>query len=75
MGKVDLSSAFPVNSANLGEAGAYPAQAGMTLRDYFAGQALLNIRVGPPAQMAQTAYAIADAMMVARYEGIEAFHG
>lgn len=34
--------AFPVNSANLGGPGAYSPDPGMTLRDWFAGQALGN---------------------------------
>lgn len=33
-------SAFPVNTANLPNPGAYEADPGMTLRDWFAGQAI-----------------------------------
>ena len=48
---------------------------GMSLRDYFAGQALVGMpgQVGPRAeeQIAMMAYAIADAMLKAR----EATHG
>ena len=49
--------------------------AGMTLRDYFAGQALaamaIQICVEKPAAefMATSAYKIADAMLAARKEG------
>ena len=43
--------------------------AGMTLRDYFAGQALLTMRMrefGSPEAMANNAYCIADAMLKER---------
>jgi len=36
---------------------------GMTLLDYFAGQALLTTTVGTPNQRADAAYEIAEAMM------------
>ena len=40
---------------------------GMTLRDYFAAQAMLRTSVGASyEQLAKTAYEIADAMMKAR---------
>lgn len=39
----DNPSAFPVNSANLGGPGAYAPDPGMTLRDWFAGQALAGV--------------------------------
>jgi hypothetical protein len=40
---------------------------GMTLRDYFAAQAMLRTSVGSSyEQLAKTAYEIADAMMKAR---------
>jgi hypothetical protein len=40
---------------------------GMTLRDYFAAQAMLRTSVGSSyEQLAKTAYEIADAMMNAR---------
>ena len=42
-------------------------QTGMTLRDYFAAQAMLRTSVGSSyEQLAKTAYEIADAMMKAR---------
>jgi hypothetical protein len=42
-------------------------QDGMTLRDYFAAQAMLRTSVGSSyEQLAKTAYEIADAMMKAR---------
>jgi hypothetical protein len=44
---------------------------GMTLRDYFAAQAMLRTSVGSSyEQLAKTAYEIADAMLKAR--GIDA---
>ena len=36
-------SAFPVNCANDPSPGAYPAEPGMTMRDWFAGQAVTGI--------------------------------
>ncbi len=49
-------------------------QTGMTLRDYFAGQALIGIYSNPmvdngkPDGYARSAYRIADAMLLARQE-------
>jgi hypothetical protein len=48
------------------------AQEGMTLRDYFAGQALVGLVAnpgpapGPPERFAAVAYEYADAMLAAR---------
>ena len=43
------------------------AVGGMTLRDYFAAQAMLRTSVGSSyEQLAKTAYEIADAMLKAR---------
>jgi hypothetical protein len=44
---------------------------GMSLRDYFAGQALAGTgwSVGNAVECARDAYAIADAMLTARKEG------
>ena len=46
-------------------------QGGMTLRDYFAGQWLATIAIGPgtavtPAQIATDCYRMADAMLAER---------
>jgi hypothetical protein len=53
-----LEQAFP---------GSYTGQHGMTLRDYFASKAMQGYIVGDydvyPHQIAQRAYAIADAML------------
>jgi len=53
----------------------YPdAMTGMSLRDYFAGQALVGLNLNgeaygwAPSGMASRAYAIADAMLMARTE-------
>ena len=47
-----------------------PTMAGMTLRDYFAGQALAGILAGvsrdPGSIIADTAYRLADAMLESR---------
>lgn len=70
-------SAFPVNPANLGDAGAYPADPGRTLRDWFAGQALPAViascandtearGMGHTVYFAKTAYALADALLSER---------
>jgi hypothetical protein len=59
----DGGPAFP--SDNFGQ----PSHAGMTLRDYFAGQALNTITTKDyfnTTEMAQRAYYIADAMLAAR---------
>lgn len=46
---------------------------GMTLRDYFAGQALVGLLAGrqpsdayPPEHIAETSYALAEALLKAR---------
>jgi hypothetical protein len=50
----------------------YPAHAGMTLRDYFAGQALASVNLGIGVtdefhrRTANHCYALADAMLKAR---------
>lgn len=49
----------------------HPAHEGMTLRDYFAGQALAGVASDPTADMnnperAKWAYRMADAMIKAR---------
>lgn len=62
-------AAFPVFVPSDGRTGPY-ANNGMSLRDYFAGQALIAIvtcdyTVGP-ARQARWAYDLADSMMEAR---------
>jgi hypothetical protein len=45
----------------------YLRNRGMTLRDWFAGQAIIHIATITPVEVAaQMAYALADAMLVAR---------
>ncbi|MGE0161352.1 MAG: hypothetical protein AB7T31_18300 [Gemmatimonadales bacterium] len=67
----DGGAAFPV-AANLGGPDQHVFQEGMSLRDYFAGQALANLNLQahvakPAAQaLAASAYTIADAMLAAR---------
>lgn len=74
-------SAFPLNTGNDPQAGAFNPEPGMSLRDWFAGQALSRI-VGardsilraswvedPRQHFAEWAYAMADAMLVERAKG------
>jgi hypothetical protein len=57
--------AFPQCAYNM--KGGYDITGGMTLRDYFAAQAMLRTSVGSSyEQLAKTAYEIADAMLKAR---------
>ena len=44
---------------------------GMTLRDWFAGQALATIHSGPMDAVAGLAYAMADAMLAERAKGTQ----
>lgn len=77
-------SAFPVNTANDLNPGAYGAEPGMTLRDWFAGQAIGAVirqcagdaAFGYPQGVesmeqlfAGKAFAIADAMLAERAKG------
>ena len=59
--------AFPSgNEVTLGDLRS-SGHSGMTLRDYFAAQAMLRTSVGSSyEQLAKTAYEIADAMLKAR---------
>lgn len=73
MGKLDNPPAFPVSDTFRRH------QEGMTLRDYFAAQALgmgfdwTNLHeTGGYAEAAQVAYEIADAMLAERQKGGEA---
>ena len=70
----DGGPAFPINSAQLDESGAYTVlKPGMSLRDWFAGQALASMAhpqdIGEPKISATLAYAVADAMLAAREKG------
>lgn len=67
----DGGSAFPLNTANVANPGAFDAEPGMTLRDYFAAKALAGILAneGWSAGCEQWAYRIADAMLAARAGG------
>jgi len=70
----DNPSAFPVNTANLGDAGAFLPDHGMTLRDAFAlsiagGMAAYSGTEGGnygPGEIANRSYQVADAMLAAR---------
>lgn len=69
-------SAFPVNTTNAANPGAYEADPGMSLRDWFAGQALggmmaseSGIQPYPNDWAAERAYIIADAMLSERAKG------
>ena len=79
---MDNPPAFP-NSGAYGHTGDYLPEGGMTLRDWFAGQALVQtdmvshqhgmsaIQVGAPlhpTMAAKAAYRFADAMLAARKE-------
>jgi hypothetical protein len=66
-------SAFPIPLDD--RPGAYPAEPGMSLRDYFAAKALQGMLACPvqpqsgPDMYARDAYALADAMLAARTAG------
>lgn len=45
-------------------------ESGMSLRDYFAGQALSIVRGSDVAEVAKDAYALADAMLAERAKGL-----
>ena len=75
-------SAFPLNPTNDGTPGAFEPEPGMSLRDWFAGQALASVIIVTSAgqhrpemregethirlAMARDAYDMADAMLAAR---------
>ena len=83
MSKVDNGGpAFPI-PLNPGESYTEHGKAdGMTLRDWFAGQALVAIGAADmrsempivPETMARNAYALADAMIAERAKGVDS-HG
>jgi hypothetical protein len=56
--------AFPSNYVRV-DTGAQVVNVGMSLRDYFAGQAI-NTLHGTPDERAQSAYLIADRMLAER---------
>lgn len=67
----DGGPAFARSAAEHGHGGHYE-QDGMSLRDWFAGQALANQYAqheGDPNKVAEWAYHIADAMIAARRAG------
>ena len=66
----DGGPAFPVDDRFYGDA-RFRGSDGMTLRDYFAGQALAGALADPtcdvsPVELAKIAYIEADAMLAAR---------
>lgn len=84
MSQPENPSAFPVNAANDLNPGAYGAEPGMDLRDWFAGQAIGAVvrqcagdaAFGYPEGItsmeqlfASKAFAIADAMLAERAKG------
>ena len=70
----DGGPAFPKQGHWIGYAQHELDQEGMSLRDYFAGQALAHLLMNPSIEyetyqsVAKDAYAIADAMLEARKE-------
>ena len=69
MGKNDGGAAFPVPMVFDGKE---VTSRGLSLRDYFAGQALLMLAAGNrrPEDYATAAYVIADAMLKARADAL-----
>lgn len=73
----DGGPAYPSGkSEKRGFENSHPLHEGMSLRDWFAGQALASMTTAPDyskgpcnAAMAERAYVIADAMLAARKEG------
>jgi hypothetical protein len=59
-------SAFPLPGWNEDGPGGYPPDPGMTLRDWFAGQALAGMAAQELDGSAQYAYFLADLMLEAR---------
>lgn len=68
--EVENPSAFPVNTTNAANPGAYEPDPGMSLRDWFAGQAISGLLASTDnctaGVFAAKAYFVADAMLVAR---------
>jgi hypothetical protein len=75
MSIINGGQAFPVPAVFIPECGPLAGESGMTLRDWFAGQALSGLcsteRYADPVieeHIAFTAYAIADAMLKTRID-------
>ena len=72
MSKPENPSAFPSQLHDARDAGDYDPQFGMTLRDWFAGQALSGLSAHPAGSagqwpdLASDAYKAADAMLAQR---------
>ncbi len=77
MTPADGGAAFPATIRNYDDSLSGFAQPGMSLRDYFAGQALIGLLASTveqelcdePRDYAITAYSFADAMLSARGRG------
>ena len=63
MSAVENPPAFPLGVPHMTE---YQPEWGMSLRDWFAGQALAMSQPDKPAYLADWAYRVADAMLLAR---------
>ena len=82
MSKIENPAAFPLNPTNDPTPGAFCPEPGMTLRDWFAGQALIGLMsnsthdhcplFGDGVPFARDAYIVADAMLAERAKGGEA---
>ena len=68
--KVPDEPAFPIPDFHFSGGQVQPGHNGMTLRDYFAGQALAGIMgsgdIFPPDSAASRSYCVADAMLKER---------
>jgi hypothetical protein len=68
----DGGPAFPSDfiMGNSGTIAAHKPYSGMSLRDWFAGQAIMGMKAGDydlyPSEYAEAAYELADAMLKAR---------
>lgn len=67
------NNSAPENPPAFPKGGAYSMQSGMTLRDWFAGQALAGMMTeadgARPEYCARFAFAVADAMLAERAKG------
>lgn len=63
---MDNPSAFPSQELREQDDADWILHPGMTLRDYFAGQALAMSQPDGPASLADWAYRVADAMLAER---------
>jgi hypothetical protein len=61
----DGGPAFPTETVEYGSGNFKYGKKGMSLRDYFAGQAMISM-VGHSISIAKEAYQVADAMLEAR---------